>query len=388
MNNKLKKLSLIILICILTLSSFAACEKNIFDVILDAIVGEYEKEDPFAAIKIKEDINDSRIKTLSANNDYVFHQDYAFTQGNKEINIIDIARKKYKGYNVLNYTYSFYYNYYQLYDEIYCSLELHRNGSSSNQSVSMVYKVNYNDISNPVYYDIDWHGKFSYVKGDYLIFSDSRTIYKIKEREIVPFKSVHDIYENHTLVVKNGRMYGYNANKTSFIFMDEDFNSYYLKYKNALVDFVVDDYVFFTDGKCFDYRLPGVHVDEETVNELKEKHEKEKYIEVVDTEAERFTYNGVDYSWENVWVENKNGGNIAVESVLKITNMLSGESYTLPYSDFANSNKDVYDVYASLPFDQVFVYHIIRGTLDTQGVQNRMQSRSKYGAKRPKAGKK
>ena len=32
-------------------------------------------------------------------------------------------------------------------------------------------------------------------------------------------------------------------------------------------------------------------------------------------------------------------------------------------------------------------YHIIRGTLDTQGVQNRMQSRSKYGAKRPKAGK-
>ena len=30
-------------------------------------------------------------------------------------------------------------------------------------------------------------------------------------------------------------------------------------------------------------------------------------------------------------------------------------------------------------------YHIIRGTLDTQGVQNRLQSRSKYGAKRPKA---
>ena len=29
-------------------------------------------------------------------------------------------------------------------------------------------------------------------------------------------------------------------------------------------------------------------------------------------------------------------------------------------------------------------YHIIRGTLDTQGVANRMQSRSKYGAKRPK----
>jgi len=31
-------------------------------------------------------------------------------------------------------------------------------------------------------------------------------------------------------------------------------------------------------------------------------------------------------------------------------------------------------------------YHVIRGTLDTVGVAKRMQSRSKYGAKRPKAG--
>ena len=29
-------------------------------------------------------------------------------------------------------------------------------------------------------------------------------------------------------------------------------------------------------------------------------------------------------------------------------------------------------------------YHVIRGTLDTQGVQKRSQGRSKYGAKRPK----
>ena len=33
-------------------------------------------------------------------------------------------------------------------------------------------------------------------------------------------------------------------------------------------------------------------------------------------------------------------------------------------------------------------YHIIRGTLDTQGVANRNQSRSKYGAKKAKAQKK
>ena len=32
-------------------------------------------------------------------------------------------------------------------------------------------------------------------------------------------------------------------------------------------------------------------------------------------------------------------------------------------------------------------YQIIRGTLDTAGVANRKQARSKYGAKRPKAGK-
>jgi small subunit ribosomal protein S12 len=31
-------------------------------------------------------------------------------------------------------------------------------------------------------------------------------------------------------------------------------------------------------------------------------------------------------------------------------------------------------------------YHVVRGTLDTDGVKNRMQSRSKYGAKVPKAG--
>lgn len=30
-------------------------------------------------------------------------------------------------------------------------------------------------------------------------------------------------------------------------------------------------------------------------------------------------------------------------------------------------------------------YHIVRGALDTAGVQNRNQGRSKYGAKRPKA---
>jgi small subunit ribosomal protein S12 len=30
-------------------------------------------------------------------------------------------------------------------------------------------------------------------------------------------------------------------------------------------------------------------------------------------------------------------------------------------------------------------YHVVRGSLDTGGVENRKQGRSKYGAKRPKA---
>jgi small subunit ribosomal protein S12 len=33
-------------------------------------------------------------------------------------------------------------------------------------------------------------------------------------------------------------------------------------------------------------------------------------------------------------------------------------------------------------------YHMVRGSLDTQGVKDRKQSRSKYGAKLPKVGKK
>ena len=33
-------------------------------------------------------------------------------------------------------------------------------------------------------------------------------------------------------------------------------------------------------------------------------------------------------------------------------------------------------------------YHIVRGTLDTAGVDKRMQARSKYGAKKPKVAKK
>ncbi|MGI6326936.1 MAG: 30S ribosomal protein S12 [Saccharofermentanales bacterium] len=32
-------------------------------------------------------------------------------------------------------------------------------------------------------------------------------------------------------------------------------------------------------------------------------------------------------------------------------------------------------------------YHVVRGTLDTAGVANRMQGRSKYGAKKPKTAK-
>ena len=42
----------------------------------------------------------------------------------------------------------------------------------------------------------------------------------------------------------------------------------------------------------------------------------------------------------------------------------------------------------TLNLSLIHIYHILRGTLDTAGVDKRMQARSKYGAKRPKAAKK
>ena len=54
-----------------------------------------------------------------------------------------------------------------------------------------------------------------------------------------------------------------------------------------------------------------------------------------------------------------------------------GEVRALRIADVARSGGRVKD----LPGVR---YHIIRGVLDTQGVKNRKQRRSKYGAKRPK----
>jgi small subunit ribosomal protein S12 len=43
-----------------------------------------------------------------------------------------------------------------------------------------------------------------------------------------------------------------------------------------------------------------------------------------------------------------------------------------------------FEVIGYIPGEPGVRYHILRGVLDTQGVKNRKQRRSKYGAKRPK----
>ena len=43
-------------------------------------------------------------------------------------------------------------------------------------------------------------------------------------------------------------------------------------------------------------------------------------------------------------------------------------------------------VVGALAITGAATYHIVRGSLDTQGVKNRNKSRSKYGTKKPKAG--
>ena len=121
------------------------------------------------------------------------------------------------------------------------------------------------------------------------------------------------------------------------------------------VDFIIDDYVFFEDGVCINYTNGTRVIDLEKRALLEEKHIREKYPDIIDAEAEQFVYNGVQYRWENVWVEKEINGKVTCQSELKISNIATNESYVLPYSDFKSTNKEVYDIYSSLPFDQVFV---------------------------------
>ena len=186
--SKLKRLFLITLASILLLSILPACGSNVFELALDAIFDEAKEGAPFSVIEIEENRHDLLIRNLPANNNYVIHQDYVFMQGNTEVNIIEVAKQKYKWYEISDYDYCFglYYNYYPVFDDVYCSIVLHKDGSSSNDSVCMLYKINYNDISNPVYYDVDDNGKIAYLKGGYIFFNNSFRYYN-KIYEITQF---------------------------------------------------------------------------------------------------------------------------------------------------------------------------------------------------------
>ena len=65
---------------------------------------------------------------------------------------------------------------------------------------------------------------------------------------------------------------------------------------------------------------------------------------------------------------------VRLSNGIEVTSYIPGEGHNL----------QEHSVVMDLPGTR---YHIIRGTLDTAGVANRKQARSKYGAKRPKASK-
>ena len=71
---------------------------------------------------------------------------------------------------------------------------------------------------------------------------------------------------------------------------------------------------------------------------------------------------------------------------VKLTNQMEGSAY-IPGEGHNLQEHSVVMVRGGRVKDLPGVrYHIVRGTLDTAGVANRTQRRSKYGAKRPKPG--
>ena len=83
---------------------------------------------------------------------------------------------------------------------------------------------------------------------------------------------------------------------------------------------------------------------------------------------------------ENVDPEEAELGPVRLSNGIEVTSYIPGEGHNLQeHSVVLIRGGRVKD----LPGVR---YHIVRGTLDAQGVAKRMQARSKYGAKRPKAG--
>jgi len=69
---------------------------------------------------------------------------------------------------------------------------------------------------------------------------------------------------------------------------------------------------------------------------------------------------------------------VRLTNAIEVTTYIPGVGHNLQALDRAGARRRVKD----LPGVR---YHVVRGTLDAAGVENRKQGRSKYGAKRPKA---
>ena len=136
-----------------------------------------------------------------------------------------------------------------------------------------------------------------------------------------------------------------------------------------------------------------------TFNQLVRKG-REVYVRKSTAPALQKAYNSLDKSYSNANSPQKRGVCTAVRTMtpkkpnsalrkvarVKLTNGIEVTSY-IPGIGHNLQEHSVVLIRGGRVKDLPGVrYHIIRGTLDTQGVANRNQARSKYGAKRPKAG--
>ncbi|MFC2056902.1 30S ribosomal protein S12 [Chloroflexota bacterium] len=136
-----------------------------------------------------------------------------------------------------------------------------------------------------------------------------------------------------------------------------------------------------------------------TVNQLVRKGRK-RVIKKVKTPALRFTYNALkNKTTEGEGSPQKRGVCIQVKTTtpkkpnsalrkiarVRLTNRMEVTAY-IPGEGHELQEHSVVLIEGGRVKDLPGVrYHIIRGTLDTTGVANRRQGRSKYGAKRTKA---
>ncbi len=139
-----------------------------------------------------------------------------------------------------------------------------------------------------------------------------------------------------------------------------------------------------------------------TINQLVRKGRKEKQVKVsptvrwaltwnFNTNRRKFVHTGGPFKrgvCTRVWTVTPKKPNSALRKVarVRLTNRIEVTAY-IPGEGHNLQEHSVVMIRGGRVKDLPGIrYHIVRGVLDTAGVQNRKQGRSKYGAKRPKAG--